>query len=343
MYSWCKYNFVSPKGTIEIASQIIWGNSWIQIEGSPVINEKAWRHGLKYVRDLFNVNGELLEVQQLQQKFNYGVSWFLYRQLLAALPTKWRETMSDAVLGPDVQNITTKYDYLYNETKISALVYSELISDETILDTRRNIWEVRLNKEIDNKEFMECFQNIYKTTICTKFRNFQWRLLHNIIYTNHILYIWKLSATQLCTFCKREQETVMHLFLECPIVKQLWTKLIDFIESLAPTSIVSVLSWDDQDILFNSVHPRANCVVNFLVLITKQFIYRQRCLLEPINFLHLKYYINEIQKTEFYIAKLRGKLQGHYKKWSQLDETIEVSNNEYIIQNQYIMNYINTM
>ena len=50
------------------------------------------------------------------------------------------------------------------------------------------------------------------------------RILNNILYLNRRLYHMKLVASPLCSPCKREVETISHLFLRCEFSKRLWAE-----------------------------------------------------------------------------------------------------------------------
>ena len=51
------------------------------------------------------------------------------------------------------------------------------------------------------------------------------QLLHRIIPTNSFLHKIKLKNTNLCTFCKIHDETIEHLFFDCPVT-QIFVKTI---------------------------------------------------------------------------------------------------------------------
>ena len=53
-------------------------------------------------------------------------------------------------------------------------------------------------------------------TINTKLHVFQCKVLNNALYLNKHLYIFKLSDTKLCSFCNQKDETIIHLFANCP-------------------------------------------------------------------------------------------------------------------------------
>ena len=50
------------------------------------------------------------------------------------------------------------------------------------------------------------YKNIYKATI---------EILHNVLPTNNILYMWKIIDSQRCDFCFIAGETINDLFCEC--------------------------------------------------------------------------------------------------------------------------------
>ena len=56
-------------------------------------------------------------------------------------------------------------------------------------------------------------------------------------------------------------------------------------------------------------------VINFICLIAKQYIYRQRCLQRQIGVNSFLYEIRHIENVEKYIAIKNGHLSKHNKKW----------------------------
>ena len=56
-------------------------------------------------------------------------------------------------------------------------------------------------------------------------------------------------------------------------------------------------------------------VVNTLALILKQYIYRQRCLKELVNFVQYKAIVRNMRNIEKYVAMKNDKLYLHERKW----------------------------
>ena len=54
----------------------------------------------------------------------------------------------------------------------------------------------------------------------TKLQNIQLKILHRILPVNSFLYKCGLKETELCTFCMKTKEHLLHLFWNCNLVKQ---------------------------------------------------------------------------------------------------------------------------
>ena len=53
-------------------------------------------------------------------------------------------------------------------------------------------------------------------------RSFQYKVLNNVLYLNKNLFIFGKSSSTLCSFCKSDDKTILYLFYECDITKELW-------------------------------------------------------------------------------------------------------------------------
>ena len=62
-------------------------------------------------------------------------------------------------------------------------------------------------------------------TIDSKTRAFQFKINHNIYYTNKKLYQIEYKESPKCSFCNEHDETLKHLFVDCSFVKPLWNSL----------------------------------------------------------------------------------------------------------------------
>ena len=64
-----------------------------------------------------------------------------------------------------------------------------------------------------------------KTTIESRMRIFQYKILNNILYLNNRRYKFGYVESPLCSLCNSETETMIHLFCHCSKTLQLWRSL----------------------------------------------------------------------------------------------------------------------
>lgn len=124
-----------------------------------------------------------------------------------------------------------------------------------------------------------------------------------------IIYIhWKLRDNDLCTFCKQNKEHTLHLFWQCDKVQEIWQQIKNLIEQRSDGNLNTVLQWSEKNVMFNLVHPKPGHIINLIVLLVKQFIYRTRCSDTNLSFQVMNHEIDSIKTIEYRIAKKKRKL-----------------------------------
>ena len=110
-------------------------------------------------------------------------------------------------------------------------------------------------------------------TIGTTLRSFQYKILNNVLFLNKKLYTFGITNNALGSFCNTIEETPIHIFFDCFLVKCLWEKLRikfqnDFILlSLTPQTAIL---W-----LYNEANDNYN-LLSHILLIFKYYIYISR-------------------------------------------------------------------
>ncbi|KAK1308913.1 hypothetical protein QJS10_CPA09g00413 [Acorus calamus] len=67
---------------------------------------------------------------------------------------------------------------------------------------------------------------IWQAKIPLKVKCFVWFLLQNRLVTKVFRARWRPSEATDCPLCRREAETIEHLFCQCPVASKLWAKLV---------------------------------------------------------------------------------------------------------------------
>ena len=127
-------------------------------------------------------------------------------------------------------------------------------------------------------DWKEIYLLPFTVTIETKIREFQYKILNNIVFTNQKLFKLKMIESPRCTFCKRETESLEHLFFNCYVTKFFWEAfcswLIECSIALQPLTLT--------DIVFGIFNVEKDFdILNHLVLAAKLYVYK--CKLNNVN------------------------------------------------------------
>ena len=325
---WCQYNFYN---NYREDNQIIWYNSRIKINKKVFMWADAYRKGLKYIHQLFNKQ-EFKSFQEIYEQF--GLSKLRYNSLKSAIPVETRKFFSEHFTSEYFPLAPHNYDTaIVTGCKLSRKVYRFLSDDVMILHNKYMKWRIELGESLCDTilEFGKLHHNIFSITNMAKYRSFQYRLLQRSLVTNIQLHQWQIISSNLCSFCNLMKETVVHLLTQCDIVKELWQYVAAMLEKEYGFQNVKV---NTKNILLNNIVEQKNSVANFICLVTKQYIYRQRCLKQDPNPIQLKRHNKNTENIEKYIALKNSTLSKHIRKWQPVNcqyNQVSVSINEYVI------------
>ena len=119
------------------------------------------------------------------------------------------------------------------------------------------------------------FRRVRKATTDTQLNWFQMRLIHRLLPTQRFLFIRKLADSPLCTFCGNEQETIVHLFWDCPFAQIFWESVFSWISENCEHCANLHLS--ECLVLFGWKHGcRLDRVMELIILLAKHHIYKSK-------------------------------------------------------------------
>ena len=102
-------------------------------------------------------------------------------------------------------------------------IYSITISSKVNMPTSRTYFEKKFR--LYNFQWKDIDTLPRKVTINAYVRSFHSKILNNILYLNKKLHTFGLSNTQLCSFCKMEEETISHLFYYSIHIQDTWNQV----------------------------------------------------------------------------------------------------------------------
>ena len=305
--AWSRFNFYN---NFRIDNQIIWYNSSIRIGGSPIMWSDIYQKGLKYVHQLFEDRNFKTEQRMWEQ---YQINTLRYNSLKVAIPKEWKIFFQQHEKSVYMPLAPHNYDMYKDAESLSGKVYRYINGDILQIQNKYMAWTKELGVDLcqDIWEYGRVHKEIYSLTNVPKYRSFQYRLLQRGLVTNIHLKKWNMLDSENCSFCKKEKETVSHLLWKCPVVQTLWQDVFQHIQQ----RFGQPQQMNAEDILLNRITMQKNHVVNFMCLITKQYIYRQRCMNKELQFPSLMAEFRRIESIEKYIAIRHGKIGLHQKKW----------------------------
>ena len=252
----------------------------------------------------------LLSADEIKQRYGLTMTeYFQYISILHCLKAELRDMIRQL---PGYNQPTQNAPYLVQndlKTSTSKGIYNKLVLKVIGRPTSERKLNTILNTQYTDQEWENIYKLPFLSTIETKLRSFQFKINHNIYYTNEKLYRDKLSDTLLCYFCNQDTDSILHLFVECPCVEDLWGFLNDFLNNALNLPPLQVA----EKIL--GVHEKINSpqydVVNHLTIIVKHFIHMCKHKNTRPSVPRLKEKIVDIERIERNISIRKNKLYIH--------------------------------
>ena len=313
LISWSTYNFKEPKSKSEIKNQVIWFNSFLKIGGELYVLYNAIQAGILFIKDVIHGNGDFLTLEEIHAKYGVCINQMQYNSIISCIPNKWKQTLRNN----DTKETKCKIEIISKMPFVCKHIYIQLVNAKaTTNEIAQDKWNQSLNTNITDWE--DIYRNVFLSTICMKFRDFQFRLLHRTLVTNRRLVLMKLSTNEKCTFCNIDIETIEHLLFECQCTQLIWQRLVGLINQLTNLNINSTKINTLFGIPLENNFPVTQAI-NTCLVIARQYIYACRCLNKLPNFQELLERIKFYKLIEYKIALKHEKLNIHETKWRSLE------------------------
>ena len=307
---WQELNKVVPTTKKDVLDQIVWNNRFITINKASVYF-RNWHHaGIHKLSCLLDdYNNQFLSFNEFSRKFKVKSNFLQYHGLLSAIPSQWKkylkqEQQAATVNLPEIDMLTCKTIY---KSLIDCQNFPPPTAEKRLIECGFDIHE---RQKIYSLPFL--------VTKEIKLSIFQYKIIHNILYTNCILYKMKKVQNPHCPFCTNVDQTVGHLFVSCPISNSFWSHFIKWYQSVSKNT----LSLSKNEIIYGVLTNWSSCsTLNHLILIGKYFLYYKSLnsvKFQFADFVNLVYDKIEIERN---IASISNKQNIFLKKWSSFIKT----------------------
>ena len=262
-------------------------------------------------------NGKLRSIEYFQ---NIGVDHnelLIIMDIFRGIPASWKEETA-LVKFQEVDIETFSLNLKLFSQKItfqnikSKQIYDNLINELKNLYTL-NVKDGQSIFVLSDNDLKETFNRPRSTTLINKHREFQFRLLHGVIYTKEHLLKFGFVTNNLCSFCQQDTESYIHVFLNCVKVKQMWQEAIQHFDLIE----IKELKWTDifQGISGNSIRIK---FVNTIIIFLKYIVYHARKKCAVPTMVKIEKLVLEYIEEEKKLAIKRGKLGMHLLKWEHV-------------------------
>jgi hypothetical protein len=318
---------LKPENSKQCFSVHIWKNPGIKVGNSSVYLQRWISRGILFLGDLLNQDGEFYSYDEFTTTYNIRSNFLEYRGIVNALK-KYLEVNN-------ILHLPQKFNYIIHIPHSLILLNKDKKGCRSIYKAMQNInqYPNSLQKWKDNLTAfsdLSFFQNnsiydmVHRYTKDQKIIWLQFRINHRILATNYLLKKMNIIDDDTCTFCQNESETLFHLFCDCPIIKQFWLQVQNYVKEKCN---IDFHNWLATDILFGST--KLDIVLNKIILIAKSHIYYSRIKKIRPNLENFKNQIVVNYKIEKYTAKQTSKYELFEKTWEKYDNLVFQYNSEH--------------
>ena len=319
-----------PNKAKDYLEQIIWNNKFIQ---TPVEKNKQkgkisifyqdfYMAGIFKLKHLISDNGEFIDFGSLHSKFPVKCNILRYQKLKLSIPKNWlQDIKSHATLQShnfiDSETKQSLINYqLYNEKSImkcsTRVIYKCFIQKKAETPTALAKWENIF--DIDHNDWKVIFELPYSCSRDTALQSFQYRIIQRIFPCNKWFHNLTVISSDLCNYCNMSDTIEHHLFY-CKKIDKFWVNLQDWYNEATNEQISLTCKHVILGLYYDNLH--FSCI-NYIILLAKMYIYRQKYNDSPIDIINFLVHLHCKLNIERKICENNTSVENFNVKWSDI-------------------------
>ena len=271
--AWSGLNNSTPVTFNDVMTEIIWNNRFICIDKKSIYRSDLFNLGIIKVGDLITDNNIFLH-EDLSATISPGQRFFIMG-VVHSLPSDWKTIIRSSVCKNGKRPIPhTPYINLNCGLDVtSKQIYNSFMCKKQIPPTaQQKISDKYSDTIIDWKKV---YSLPFRTTLDSKLREFQYKVLNNIVFTNDKLFRFGLSQSPNCTFCNEEPESLEHLLSRCKMSCEFWKEVLSWLKG----NNIVIESFDEIGLFLGIFEESEDfLLINHVMLLGKYYIYVRKCL-----------------------------------------------------------------
>ena len=300
----------------ELINPIIYNNRNIRIRDKMIFYSDLYDIGICQLADIFE-NGHVKPMAYFKSLGIKEDGLLKLNEIISAIPIRWKATeATDKFQKVDLINFNIVLNIFEQKINFQGIKSRKIY--EHFVKELQDAYSLQIrdghnNFDFTDKEMGELFVRPRSSTLIWKCREFQFMLLHGVVYTKEQLMKFGFVADNLCSFCQQEPETYLHLFLHCDRVKQIW----NFIIELFDIDELKNMDWKEIYLGISGNTDRSKCI-NSLVILLKYTIFKSRSENKLPSRDKIYRIILEFIDEEKKLALKAGRLHLHLRKWEHI-------------------------
>ena len=254
----------------ELVTEPLFCNENIKVGNSKIYYMKWVEKGVLKVSHLLRENGSFLSHLEFNRKYVLRTDFITYYGCVQAIK-KYSKQMNIEIHSNNARDQNKTIETILSASR-GAKIYYDILIEDNKKPNCCDKWDEKLQKGIN---WRMTFLKIHKIQE-VKLKWFQMRLIHRIIAVNKTLVKMKITNDSRCSFCRKEVDSIEHLFWRCDHAQQFWNAFTQYINRCEHAHNIR---FDEELVLFgNRTGFESDDVFDLILLLAKHFMYR--CYLE---------------------------------------------------------------
>ena len=134
-----------------------------------------------------------------------------------------------------------------------------------------NRWHVELGTIFSIDSWNKIWRINKYALVSNKMKWINLQLLKHLLPTNYTVNKYKPTQDPRCSFCTDHLERLQDFAWNCPVVREFWEMVGNFISTYFPNFRLG-----RKEAIFGDINSKGDSVINTLILLAKQFLWRQK-------------------------------------------------------------------
>ena len=242
--------------------------------------QSLWSKKICQVGDFFDRNQppRLLSLEQLNIKYDIRLN-FLNFHRLTNLIKKAANDLNNKIFDPKISDLQAPFLPLIHKlssigTKGGRIFYEALKARDWAKSGTKDYetkWQMKLNTTFSVDFWNKIWQINKFSLVSNKMKWINLQILKYILPTNYTVNKYKPSQDPRCSFCTAHTEQLPDLIWGCLVVRDFWKMVGNILTLYFPT-----FKLGRKEAIFGDINSRGDSVINTVILLSKQFIWRQK-------------------------------------------------------------------